>query len=104
MTPAVPVIFKGAASHLPAFSAWTDEYLKSKFGHERVTYEVGKKERRSDAERSSSLEHFISIYESDDVYMVQDLSEKMRDDITLLPFLRCRDFESRLLKVTKCHG
>ncbi|KAK2159673.1 hypothetical protein LSH36_148g02021 [Paralvinella palmiformis] len=91
-----PVVFKGAANHIPAFKLWTDTYLNEKYGHIRVSAEQGKKENRSEKSFLLPLSEFLQVYRTEDVYMVQDLTEAFHADYSLPPCLSCGGFERGL--------
>ena len=43
-----PALFKGMATHSPAYSRWTDAYLEEQFGDSRVKVEYRREDRLSD--------------------------------------------------------
>lgn len=90
--PGKPVLFKGAAVRIPAYSLWTDGYLNSKYGNLTVDVEEGKKENRSKELFNMPLSKFLKIYNQSDVYLVQSLPKIMRDDVMLLKCLLCGGF------------
>lgn len=94
--PGKPVLFKGAAKKMPAFSKWTDEYLSEKFGQEGIDVEEGKKENRSLATFHFKLQDFISRYKDEDIYLVETLPAKMREEYALLKSLSCGGYTNVL--------
>ena len=74
--PHIPVVLKGAAKTMPAYRLWTDAYLKEKSGKERVAIEPGKKENRTRVQiegTSAPFGEFLDIYNTSDIYMVDDV-------------------------------
>lgn len=74
---------------MPAYSKWTDGYLSERFGEVGIDVEEGKKENRSLATFHFKLQDFISRYKNEDIYMVESLPLKMREEYALLKSLRC---------------
>lgn len=91
-----PLVFKGAAKHIPAYHLWTDDYLSNEFGNVVVDIEEGKKENRSLGAWNWPLKQFIEKYKKDDVYMVHTLPKEMARDLRLLPCLSCGGFSNVL--------
>lgn len=94
--PGRPVLFKGAAKKMPAYSKWTDEYLSETFGQEGIEVEEGKKENRSLATFHFKLQDFIRRYKNEDIYMVESLPVKMREEYALLKSLSCGGYTNVL--------
>ena len=66
VVPGIPVVFKGAATDFPAYSKWTDEYLKN-LPESDITFveaEIGKKENRADGVKESTFKEFLNSYKS----------------------------------------
>ena len=91
-----PIVFKGAAKKLPAFSKWSDDYLKKEFGHVTVDVEEGKKENRSLAQWQWPLKKFLESYKEEDVYLVHTLGQEWRKDLRLLPCMSCGGYSNLL--------
>ncbi|KAM7449657.1 hypothetical protein ABFA07_002570 [Porites harrisoni] len=87
--PGKPLLLRGAAKSMPAYSKWTDGYLSERFGEVGIDVEEGKKENRSLATFHFKLQDFISRYKNEDIYMVESLPLKMREEYALLKSLRC---------------
>ncbi|ELU08556.1 hypothetical protein CAPTEDRAFT_211217 [Capitella teleta] len=91
-----PIIFKGAASAIPAFESWTDEYLRDTYGTYKVDVEVGKKENRSQELLHLTLKDFLAVYDSRELYMVQDILPEMMGELILPRPLQCGGFQNIL--------
>ncbi|CAH3028941.1 unnamed protein product [Porites evermanni] len=87
--PGKPLLLRRAAKSMPAYSKWTDGYLSERFGEVGIDVEEGKKENRSLATFHFKLQDFISRYKNEDIYMVESLPLKMREEYALLKSLRC---------------
>ena len=88
--PGRAVLLRGAlAQGSPeALKNWkSDTYLAERFGNETFDVEVGKKENRDDPLKRLTMSEFLQKYESEDIYLVDDLSMAMRREINLLSVL-----------------
>ncbi|XP_041360619.1 bifunctional peptidase and arginyl-hydroxylase JMJD5-like [Gigantopelta aegis] len=97
--PGQPVLFKSVLDKMdsPAYKKWTDDYLRKTYGSSKVTVEKGKKEvRRVDGVRQQTLAEFLSSYHDQDVYMIQNVKDKMKDEIPVPKCLLCGGMQRRL--------
>lgn len=94
--PGEPLLFKGAAKKMQAYSQWTDDYLSGEFGEEGIDVEEGKKENRSMATFHFKLQEFIRRYKDEDIYMVESLPLKMQGEYSLLKSLNCGGYTNVL--------
>ncbi|MRB67776.1 hypothetical protein GH825_30950, partial [Bacillus thuringiensis] len=62
VTASKPVVFKGAAKGIPAYTLWTDMYLKEKFGDMEVRVEMRMKETRPQNETKMSFSAYLQMY------------------------------------------
>ena len=78
--PKKAVIFKGGAKLSPAFTLWTDEYLKNHPESETMQFdvEVGKKETRQGNMERRNVKEFVESYRHDDVYAVTDVPQNLQ--------------------------
>lgn len=98
VSPGRPVLFRGAALRMPAFSRWADDdYLRVRYGSLEVTVELGKKENRSAGVYSSSLASFLRSFALEDVYMVESLPVAMRDEVWPPSCLACGGLQRALV-------
>lgn len=99
-----PVVFRGAANHSLGFTRWTNEYLVETYGNVELKLE-GKREKSGELPvgdagmARDTMRHFVSRYESGDVYVVSQLPEPMYHEVSALPCLMCGSFKKRLLEV-----
>ena len=91
-----PLIIKNGAKQNPAFTLWSDKYLREMYGYLEVDVEQGKKESRKREMNKYKLSNFLDEYQTSDIYMVQDIFDVMRGDLTFLKSLQCGGFQSRL--------
>lgn len=96
LQPGKPVLFKGAATKIPAYKLWTDDYLSLKYGDLVVDVEEGKKENRSNELFNMPFKLFLKIYNESDVYLVHSLPKAMRDEMFLLRCLLCGGYTDGL--------
>lgn len=91
-----PVHFKSILKNVDfkPFKRWTDDYMKEKFGEEMVQVEKFKKERRDAGIKTMSLSKFLGVYKDKDMYMVQDLLDDMRDDMSIPRSIQCGGFQN----------
>jgi len=64
--PSKPVLMRGAAKDLKAYSLWTDQHMSSRFGKEWVEVEEGKKENRDLGMWTESFGDFLRKYQGKD--------------------------------------
>lgn len=90
-----PVIFRGILEKgmLPAYKLWTDSYLRENHGSEYVSVEKGKKENRKWDMLNITMSEFLDKYQEEDIYMVNDASERMAEDINMPSMLLCGGFQ-----------
>ncbi len=93
-----PVVIRGGARALPAFSLWTDHYLAENFAHEEIDFEEGKKETRTGGGGRMTLASFLETYETTDRYCVTDLPVAMMQDVVLPSWTGCGGFPENLVK------
>ncbi|XP_071964354.1 bifunctional peptidase and (3S)-lysyl hydroxylase Jmjd7-like [Antedon mediterranea] len=91
-----PLLMRGAASSMPAFRLWNDDFLKEKYGHLTVEVEEGKKENRSLGLWEMTLKEYIDQYNNKDIYLVESIKPAMRDDFHLLKCILCGGFVDNL--------
>ncbi|XP_078483175.1 bifunctional peptidase and (3S)-lysyl hydroxylase JMJD7 [Ciona intestinalis] len=97
--PGIPVVFKGAAKKFPNFNDMkSDEYLREKHGDFEVLVETAKKEDRNNPPRTMNLSNYLSIYEKEDVYVVQTMlpPEAFTKEAFVPKCLLCQGFWDRL--------
>ncbi|XP_035685478.1 bifunctional peptidase and arginyl-hydroxylase JMJD5-like [Branchiostoma floridae] len=94
--PSKPVIFTGAAKHLPAFQLWSDAYIMEKYGDIEVQVDYRKKENRDRPGDTMTMEKFLLNYNSSDFYMVTTVPEPMMEEVYLPSCLSCGGFTSNL--------
>ena len=97
-----PVLFKNAAKSWPAFTKWTNEYLKENFGKLRVKIESKYEKNESPVGDvglgQDSLKHFIDTYQKNDKYMVSQLPNQMSSDVLVPQCLLCGTLHQRILE------
>uniref|UniRef100_H2YG19 JmjC domain-containing protein n=1 Tax=Ciona savignyi TaxID=51511 RepID=H2YG19_CIOSA len=75
VAPGKPVLFKGAAKQFPSYNNWkNDSYLSEVYGSMYMAAETAKKEDRNNPIREMNFTTFLSLYEEEDIYMVQYLT------------------------------
>ena len=101
-----PLVFRGAAKRFPAFTKWTDDYLKEKYGKMELRLE-GRREKFGRVQVGAvglgrdTLENFVSRYHSPecDAYIVSELPKPMFPEVMVLPPMSCGSFKRRLVEV-----
>lgn len=91
----IPVLFKGAARHMPAFKKWkTDEEIATLYGKEKLDQvETEKLETRTKYPYEDwNVAKFIANYETKSVYSTSETPKRMRKDIWILPPFTCGGF------------
>ncbi|XP_066296269.1 uncharacterized protein [Branchiostoma lanceolatum] len=97
-----PVLLKGVAKNFPAYSQWTDEYLRENYGELKVKleakvekdhYPVGEKGLAQD-----TIRNFLKTYKNQDKYIVSQLPDPMSKEVLVLPCVRCGSFKNRVLE------
>ena len=76
----VPLVYRGLKKDEPAFSLWTDEYLREKYGDQHVRVEL-KRENRSVGSWRLTLANFLDRYHKESMYTVTVLPEAMRHEV-----------------------
>jgi len=97
-----PVVFRGVAKNFPAFSLWTDSYLKEHYGELEVKLEAKKeKDKTPVGDRGvgrDTIESFLNTYVQKDSYMVSQLPDPLAKEVRVLPCLMCGSFAERILE------
>ncbi|XP_035698141.1 uncharacterized protein LOC118431132 isoform X2 [Branchiostoma floridae] len=97
-----PVLLRGVAKNFPAYSLWTDEYLRENYGELKVKleakvekdhYPVGEKGLAQD-----TIRNFLKTYKNQDKYIVSQLPDPMSKEVMVLPCVRCGSFKNRALE------
>lgn len=95
-----PVVIRHGADHWPAVKLWENEtYLSSKFGSTIFTVEYRKKFKNEfPVRRPLSLDEFLKVYRSDNVYLDSAFPTKaaMLSDILLPSILNCHEISSQI--------
>lgn len=98
-----PVVIRHGADHWPAVKLWENEtYLSSNFGSTIFTVEYRKKFKNEfPVRRPLSLDEFLKIYRSDNVYLDSAFPTKaaMLSDILLPSVLNCHEISSQIESV-----
>ncbi|XP_078608121.1 bifunctional peptidase and (3S)-lysyl hydroxylase Jmjd7-like [Branchiostoma floridae x Branchiostoma japonicum] len=89
-----PVVIKGAAKHWPAYTKWTDEYLKKNWGDVTFNMET-KDDDKVNLPPSRMLKDFLEVYQEKDLYLVDEVHPGMREDVILPLCLRCEEMSSK---------
>lgn len=89
-----PVVIRNAVKYWNATRRWTDEYLSSQFGNERMKMET-KDDNKYDVPADMTFKEFLDIYKSQDLYLVDEVLPKMREDVILPTCLRCEEMTDR---------
>lgn len=81
----VPVIFRGGAKSYPAFSRWSDLYLKSlpDARSTLVAVEINRKEKRSLPKLTMPFQEFLTRYRSRNEYLVTALPSFLRSVLSI---------------------
>ncbi|XP_065842446.1 uncharacterized protein [Oscarella lobularis] len=99
-----PLIFRSAATHSPAFTKWTDDYIASRYGDVEIRLET-KAEVDWHTPRGDvgigrdTLKHFISRYHSDNVYAITELPDSMYHEVDVLPCMSCGSLRDSLQEI-----
>lgn len=88
------IILSGAAKNWPAYHLWTDEYLREKYGNHTMLMET-KDDDKENIPPSKKFSDFLDRYRNDstNLYMVDEVLPKMRDEIILPLCLRCEEID-----------
>ena len=80
-----PVLMAGAIRKSRSFLRWTDKYLHNLADKEPtyVMFEPMKKEIRNNFFAFKSLQKFLDVYNSSDIYIVDTIPESMTPDVFL---------------------
>lgn len=100
-------IFRGAVTNSKAYTLWTDDYIREKYGENEVRME-GKNEKKDTAPVGEkylgrdTLRHFVDTYHEvgNSAYIVSDLPRDMYHDVDVLPsFGACGQMAKRIVEV-----
>ncbi|XP_076305315.1 bifunctional peptidase and arginyl-hydroxylase JMJD5-like isoform X2 [Tachypleus tridentatus] len=94
-----PVIFRGVAKKLPAFSLWTDDFLRLHYGHIHMSVEVKKKEDRTAATLLMLFSDFLRQYEEKPYYLVESLHFSFLKEIGIPKILQCGNLQKSLVDI-----
>ncbi|CAH1244729.1 KDM8 [Branchiostoma lanceolatum] len=99
------VILRGAAKNSPAFTLWTEEYLRDNYGKLEVRLE-GKREKNGPSPIGAkgiigrdTIGHFIETYQNKDAYLVSQLPTDMYHEVLVQPCLTCGSFRKNLVEI-----
>eukprot|EP00927_Polykrikos_kofoidii_P020017 TRINITY_DN19421_c0_g1_i1.p1 TRINITY_DN19421_c0_g1~~TRINITY_DN19421_c0_g1_i1.p1 ORF type:complete len:372 (-),score=69.80 TRINITY_DN19421_c0_g1_i1:378-1451(-) len=90
-----PVVFRGAASRMPAMQWDTDKYILDNFGDERidgVEYNIKETRTGGKVENMNKMQDFLNAYNTSDIYMVSRVPKGMGAQAEILPCMRCGGF------------
>eukprot|EP00812_Abedinium_dasypus_P005893 NODE_1741_length_1071_cov_291.266732.p1 GENE.NODE_1741_length_1071_cov_291.266732~~NODE_1741_length_1071_cov_291.266732.p1 ORF type:complete len:319 (+),score=68.93 NODE_1741_length_1071_cov_291.266732:3-959(+) len=93
-----PVFFPGAAKGMPAYHAWTDDYLQHKHGATKLDQvETEKLETRTALPYSNwKLAKFVSEYKHRDIYSVAVTPKGLNKEVYLLPVINCGGYHGKM--------
>mmetsp|Transcript_30748 Transcript_30748/g.60440 ORF Transcript_30748/g.60440 Transcript_30748/m.60440 type:complete len:377 (-) Transcript_30748:128-1258(-) len=93
-----PALLKGAAMHMPAFSRWTDEYLREHHGSVIMDQvETEKKESRTKFPHEHwTLAQFLDQYNNSNIYSTANTPKGLSDEVYFLPPMNCGGYTRRL--------
>jgi len=93
-----PVLFRGVAKRMPAFSKWTDDYLREKHGSVKMDQvETEKRETRTAYPVEDwNLAKFLDEYTKREIYSTATTPVGLADEVFLLPLINCGGFNRRL--------
>lgn len=93
-----PVLFQGAASYMPSYQLWTDDYLREKYGNIVLDQvETEKEETRTKLPHEDwTVSKFLDNYQKRDVYSTAKTPPAMGKDIYLLPPMNCGGYHSKM--------
>ncbi|CAG5121173.1 unnamed protein product [Candidula unifasciata] len=77
----------------PGLTNWTDNFFRKHYGSETVKVEISRKENRKSIPKWLTFRQFLSLYETEDVYMVQTLKDKMEELVLIPTSLQCGGFQ-----------
>lgn len=95
----VPVLFKGAAKHMPAFKKWrTDEEIDRLYGKDKLDQvETEKLETRTKYPHEDwNVHKFIKNYMTKTVYSTAQTPKNMKKDVWILPPFNCGGYTKKL--------
>ncbi|XP_072049796.1 bifunctional peptidase and (3S)-lysyl hydroxylase Jmjd7-like [Amphiura filiformis] len=87
-----PVVYSQITNNSPAFTDWTDDYLKQSYGHVDVVVEMKKEDRSHLGFKKVPMSTFIDKYHEEDWYLVNLLPDEMRQDVQVPKSLLCGTF------------
>ncbi|ESP00651.1 hypothetical protein LOTGIDRAFT_157933 [Lottia gigantea] len=98
--PGVPLLWRAVLDEpkvkFPAYNYWTDGYFREKFGDEEYNVEVQKKENRDKKSVKMTLTQFLDEYKIKPIYLIDSLSEKMKEDLSLPSTFQCGGLEKSI--------
>ena len=83
----------GAVKHWPAYTKWTDEFLKETYGNETFNMET-KDDDKWNVPPGMQFSEFLDSYRSVNRYLVDEVLPEMRKDVILPLCLRCEEMSS----------
>eukprot|EP00928_Gymnodinium_smaydae_P071886 TRINITY_DN55361_c0_g1_i1.p1 TRINITY_DN55361_c0_g1~~TRINITY_DN55361_c0_g1_i1.p1 ORF type:complete len:358 (-),score=63.94 TRINITY_DN55361_c0_g1_i1:77-1150(-) len=91
-----PVLFPGAATRMPAYSLWTDDYLRKTHGKVRMDQvETEKRETRTKLPHEDwTLAKFLDEYQTQEIYSTSVLPSGLNKEVYLLPMINCGGYHS----------
>lgn len=93
------VLMKQFVNQFPAFNKWNDQYLveiSKRNPDYKVLLETSKKEMRNQDTISLPLHDFLFIYNSSQLYMVNEVPPYLKEDVVLPQPLQCAQATSVL--------
>ena len=99
-----PVILRNFARQWPAFTKWTDDYLRNNFGHLEVKLEPKRVGTNAGAEGAlgigrDTIRNFADTYRENSKYAVGQLPSPMYRDVLVAPCLTCGELADSLVEV-----
>eukprot|EP00118_Oscarella_pearsei_P022413 m.259317 g.259317 ORF g.259317 m.259317 type:complete len:300 (+) comp40416_c0_seq4:36-935(+) len=89
-----PVIFKGAVNHWEAARLWTDEYLSTHYGDEKMMMET-KDDDKEHPPAPRPMREFLDSYRRSNLYIVDEVLPAMRHNVTIPMCLHCEEMTDR---------
>lgn len=71
-----PLVVRGGAKHMAAFSKWTDEYLGETT--DSVSVEMSNDDRSDPVKRNMRLAEYIAKYNGSDMYLISPVPETLK--------------------------
>mmetsp|Transcript_31533 Transcript_31533/g.69533 ORF Transcript_31533/g.69533 Transcript_31533/m.69533 type:complete len:347 (-) Transcript_31533:38-1078(-) len=93
-----PVLFRGAAKKMPAYSLWTDDYLRNTHGKTILDQvETEKDETRTVFPHDDwNLAKFLDNYNTSDIYSTAQTPKGLSNEVYLLPPITCGGYSRKL--------